>query len=93
MLVTNKQKKEIEARESKQSSIIVISEVTIKDFIYMIRGQQVMLDSDLAILYQVKTKRLSENVKRNRNRFPNNFCFQLTEAEMNSLRSQIATST
>ncbi len=55
----------------------------------MVRGQQVMLDSDLAMLYQVETKRLNENVKRNKIRFPDNFCFQLTEVEMNSLRSQI----
>lgn len=56
------------------------------------RGQQVMLDCDLAMLYQVETKRLNENVKRNQKRFPYNFCFQLTEDETNSLRSQIATS-
>lgn len=69
-----------------------ISENTIRNLIYVVRGQQVMLDSDLAMLYQVETKRLNENVKRNRKRFPYNFCFQLTEEEMNSLRSQFATS-
>ena len=85
--MTSEQTKEIEVREIKQSPV-----VTIKNLIYVIRGQQVMLDSDLAMLYQVETKRLNENVKRNKSRFPDNFCFQLTEAEMNSLRSQIATS-
>lgn len=72
--------------------LIEITEDTIKRLIYVIRGQQVMMDSDLAMLYQVETKRLNENVKRNKKRFPDNFCFQLTEGEMDSLRSQIATS-
>jgi len=60
--------------------------------IYLIRGQKVMLDRDLAELYQVPTKRLNEAVKRNRNRFPDDFMFQLTEKEAESLRLQIATS-
>ena len=60
--------------------------------IYLIRGQRVMLDSDLAELYQVPTKRLNEAVKRNVNRFPADFMFQLTTDEADSLRSQIATS-
>lgn len=61
-----------------------ISENTIRNLIYVVRGQQVMLDSDLAMLYQVETKRLNEDVKRNRKRFPYNFCFQLTEEEIDS---------
>ena len=64
----------------------------IKNMIYTIRDQQVMLDSDLADLYMVETKRLNERVKRNAARFPDNFCFQLTEDEYNNLRSQFATS-
>ena len=64
----------------------------IKCMIYTIRGQQVMLDSDLANLYMVETKRLNERVKRNKSRFPDSFCFQLSEEEYNNLRSQIATS-
>ncbi|HYW42376.1 MAG TPA: ORF6N domain-containing protein [Bryobacteraceae bacterium] len=60
--------------------------------IYLIRGQKVMLDSDLAELYQVATKRLNEAVRRNINRFPEDFMFQLSEEEGDSLRSQIATS-
>ena len=60
--------------------------------IYLIRGQKVMLDSDLADLYQVPTKRLNEAVRRNAARFPEDFMFQLTQEEADSLRSQIATS-
>ena len=51
-----------------------------------------MLDSDLAMLYRVETKHLNERVKRNKSRFPESFCFQLTEEENNHLRSQFATS-
>lgn len=64
----------------------------IKSMIYIIRNQQVMVDSDLAMLYQVETKRLNEAVKRNISRFPKEFRFQLTEDETKSLRSQFATS-
>ena len=58
--------------------------------IYLIRGQKVMLDSDLAELYDVPTSRLNEQVKRNLNRFPEDFMFQLTQ-EYQNLRSQFAT--
>lgn len=64
----------------------------IRDMIYTIRGKQVMVDSDLAILYQVTTKRINEQVSRNKNRFPYEFMFRLTEEEYKNLRSQIATS-
>lgn len=64
----------------------------IKSLIYVIRNQQVMLDSDLAMLYQVETKRLNEAVKRNNSRFPEKFRFQLTKDECENLKSQIATS-
>jgi len=69
----------------------LLSEETISNKIYFIRGQKVMLDSDLATLYDVETKRLNEQVKRNLSRFPEDFMFQLTENEYNSSRSQIAT--
>ncbi len=59
--------------------------------IYFIRGQRVMLDSDLAKIYGVSTKRLNEQVSRNRKRFPEDFMFQLTKEEADSLRSQNAT--
>ena len=64
----------------------------IKNMIYDIRGKQVMLDSDLAKLYQIETKTFMQSVKRNIERFPNNFMFQLNENEFQSLRSQIVTS-
>lgn len=64
----------------------------IKNMIYTLRGQQVMLDSDLARLYQVETKVFNQAVKRNEVRFPERFRFQLTNDEYESLRSQIVTS-
>ena len=63
----------------------------IKSLIYVVRNRQVMIDSDLAMLYQVETKRLNEAVKRNIARFPEEFRFQLTAEETESLRSQFAT--
>ncbi len=59
--------------------------------IYLIRGQKVMLDSDLAELYGVEIKALNQAVKRNKDRFPENFMFQLTKVEYDSLRSQFVT--
>jgi hypothetical protein len=64
----------------------------IERHIYFIRGQKVLLDTDLAELYGVPTYRLNEQVKRNRNRFPDDFMFQLKAKEGNSLTSQIAMS-
>ena len=64
----------------------------IQQKIYVIRGEQVMLDYDLAEMYGMETKRLKETVKRNINRFPSDFMFQLTKEEFESLRSQFATS-
>ncbi|MBE7702897.1 MAG: ORF6N domain-containing protein [Cyanobacteria bacterium SIG28] len=66
--------------------------VEVKNLIYEVRGYKVMLDSDLADLYEVPTKRLNEAVKRNLARFPTHYMFQLTNEEFESLRSQIATS-
>jgi len=60
--------------------------------IHLIRGQRVMLDSDLAAIYQVTTMRLNEQLRRNRKRFPEDFAFQLTAEEFRNLKSQIATS-
>ncbi|MCL2154493.1 MAG: ORF6N domain-containing protein [Leptospirales bacterium] len=64
----------------------------IKSLIFEVRGRQVMLDEDLANIYQVETKRLNETVKRNIDRFPPEFMFQLTKEEYESLRLQFATS-
>lgn len=68
-----------------------IDSINIESLIRTIRGQQVMLDSDLAMLYGVETKRLNEQVKRNLNRFPEDFMFQLTQDEAVRSRSQIVT--
>jgi hypothetical protein len=64
----------------------------IQNVIYEFRGRKVMLDSDLALLYEIETKRLNEAVKRNRQRFPSDFMFQLADDEWELLRSQFATS-
>ncbi len=71
---------------------VALNEQEIRDRIYLIRGLQVMLDEDLAVLYEVSTKVLNQAVKRNIERFPQNFMFQLNEKEHNFLRSQIVTS-
>lgn len=64
----------------------------INNLIFTIRGEQVILDRDIALLYGVETKRVNESVKRNKDRFPETFCFKLTVEEVKNLRSQIATS-
>lgn len=74
------------------SEEISILENKITNIIYLIRGQKVMLDYDLAELYQVETRRLNERVKRNIGRFPEDFMFRLTQEEWNNLKSQNATS-
>ena len=73
------------------TEISVIPKEEIKSKIYMVRGVQVILDSDLAFLYRESTTRLNEQVKRNMKRFPEKNMFQLTEDEWKSLRSQTAT--
>jgi hypothetical protein len=70
---------------------IIVSDERIERSILFIRDRKVMLDSDLAELYGVTTKRLNEQVKRNIDRFPNDFMFQLNEDEIFAMRSQIAT--
>lgn len=70
----------------------VITAERIEKAIHVVRGQRVMLDSDLSILYGVTTRRLNEQVSRNRERFPEDFAFQLTQQELTTLMSQFATS-
>jgi len=70
----------------------IAPEQGIESKIHWIRGQRVMLDADLAVIYGVPTKRLKEQYKRNLERFPSDFAFQLTREEFVNLRSQIATS-
>ncbi len=69
-----------------------IQSANIQNKIYVIRGQRVMIDRDLAEMYGVETRRLNEQVKRNMNRFPDDFMFQLTREEFENLKSQFATS-
>ena len=77
---------------TKKETALMIPDEVIMSKIYYIRGQKVMLDSDLAELYEVETKRLKEQVKRNIDRFPERYMFTLTESEFTNLRSQFATS-
>jgi hypothetical protein len=70
----------------------VLTDELLMNKIYFIRGQKVMLDKDLAELYGVETRRLNEQVRRNVDRFPDDFMFQLTEKELENLMSQFATS-
>ena len=77
---------------SKQIQIPVIPDEVVISKIYVIRNQKVMLDTDLAELYGVETRRLNEQVKRNIERFPEDFMFQLTKDEFDNLKSQFATS-
>ena len=76
----------------KKSSSALIPADHVQQQILLIRGQRVITDYDLARLYGVTTKRLNEAVKRNQQRFPADFAFQLTREELVNLRSQIATS-
>ena len=79
-----------------KNNIIPVSKdfdvINIKDLIYTIRDKQVMLDSDVAMLYHYETKYINLAVRRNKERFPENFCFQLTNIEAENLRLQFATS-
>jgi len=72
-------------KEKQEASLTVIE--GIEEKIYLIRRQKVMLDSDLAEVYQVETRALNQAVKRNLHRFPKDFMFQLTEEETNQLRN------
>lgn len=69
-----------------------ISQTAVADRIRFLRGQRVVLDEVLAQLFGVTTKRLNEQIKRNQNRFPPDFMFQLSDEEVTTLRSQFATS-
>jgi len=77
---------------AKKNTDVLVPQEVLMSKIHEIRGQKVMLDSDLAELYQVETKRLNEQVRRNMERFPEDFMFELTKEEWNDLKSQSATS-
>ena len=77
--------------ENEKENSIIQSDITneeIKNLIYTIRGKQVMLDSDVANLFNYKTKDLNRNVRNNKKRFPEYYCFQITQDEYNSLRGK-----
>ena len=71
------------------NNVIIKNDVKIENMIYEIRGKQVMLDSDLAKLYNVETKRINEAVKNNIVKFPERYCFKLTDDESNNLLVEI----
>ena len=75
-----------------QKALDLVPEKQILKIILVIRGEKVILDSDLAALYGVETRRLNEQVRRNIDKFPEDFMFQLTKEEFSILKSQIATS-
>ena len=77
---------------AKTNKEVLIPDELVMNKIYVIRGKKVMLDEDLAELYQVETKRLNEQVRRNIDRVPDDFMFRLTKKEFENLKSQIATS-
>ena len=78
--------------EPVETQTVEIMPLDIEKLIYVIENKQVMVDSDLAMLYQVETKALNRAVKRNIKRFPEDFCFQLTTEEVEALRCQFDTS-
>lgn len=77
---------------TEEKNLTIVDNKEIQNMIYTFRGRQVMIDRDLAYLYNVETKVLNQAVKRNLNRFPEHFRFQLTEEEYENLRSQFVTS-
>lgn len=81
-----------DAKSVENTTINPLAESSVGKLIQVIRGKQVLLDRDLATLYGVETKRINEQVKRNIERFPEDFCFQLTKIEFEAWRSQFATS-
>ena len=74
-----------------ENQLKIVNSEEIKNLIYTIRGKQVMLDSDVAMLYHYETKNVNKAMKRNIDRFPEDFCFQLTNDEFKNLRFQIGT--
>ncbi|MCD6067804.1 MAG: DNA-binding protein [Bacteroidetes bacterium] len=77
---------------AKKETALMIADEVVMNKIYYIRGHKVMLDSDLAELYQIETKQLKRQVKRNIDRFPEDFMFELTEEEFEILRRQFGAS-
>lgn len=89
---SNLQKRKSSDTAARKNRALAVGMENIGSSIYLLRGQRVMLDSDLAALYGVSTKRFNEAVKRNREKFPEDFMFSIDNQEIERLRSQIATS-
>jgi hypothetical protein len=70
---------------------IILKPENVAQLVFIIRGEKVMLDADLAMLYGVSTKALNQAFRRNRNRFPSDFVFQLSRTEYDAMRSQVVT--
>ena len=77
---------------NEEINVVKYETKNIKDLIYTIRGKQVMLDSDVAMLYHCETRIINQAVKRNIDIFPERFCFKLTENEVENLKSQFVIS-
>ena len=92
MIFIEKNKKDNNELTVKESTVMEYKKEDIKNLIYTVRGKQVMLDSDVAMLYHYETKNIYKAMKRNIDRFPEDFCFQLTELEAENLRFQFGTS-
>ena len=91
----DKEKQMVTVISTEEQSMLKAVEHTqqdIRSMIYVVRNKQVMLDSDLAMLYQVQTRTLNQAVKRNITRFPEKFRFQVTKEEYENLKSQIVIS-
>ena len=82
----------VHVEEQTQVTTVELAQFDIKNLIYVVRNQQVMVDSDLAMLYQVETGNLNKAMKRNQKRFPDDFCFQLTGEEFENLKIQSGSS-
>jgi hypothetical protein len=78
-------------RGKRKASKVIVPAAPVERLIYLVRGERVIVDADLALLYGVTTKRLNQQIRRNADRFPPDFMFQLTSEEAQALRSQDAT--
>ena len=90
--MTIQKEKGITSKDDKEAAIVEMTQFNIEKLIYVIRGKQVMMDSDLAVLYQVETGNLNKAMKRNQKRFPEDFCFQLSKEEFENLKFQSGSS-
>lgn len=90
--MTIQKEKGIISNDAKDTASVEMTQFNIENLIYVIRDKQVMLDSDLAVLYQVETGNLNKAMKRNQKRFPEDFCFQLSKEEFENLKFQSGSS-